>query len=214
MKYKQSFLLLLFLFVSGLIGAQPRFDVGIHGGPILSTVPGFSNTNLMKLSGCAGFMVTRRDNKKNYAQLEINYIRKGSFRVPEEGKPDKINFSLHYVEAPLVYRFENLKISRKGKGGWETGISYARLIAPQLRRNGTLTDFDPIWSDKYDLSLLAGAHIIFANHIMIRTRISYSVNPILRRNILPNEIENFSSPRTHNITVQFGVAFLLRGLYY
>lgn len=214
MKLKYILAVVFALTFKSLLVAQPRFDVGIHGGPILSTIFGFSNSNLMKLSGTAGFLVTRRDNKKNYAQLEINYIRKGSFRLPKDDNPDKINFSLHYIEAPLLYRFENLKISRKGRGGWELGLSYAYLLAPQLRRNGDLTYFNPILSDKYDLSVLTGAHIIFANHIMIRTRATYSINPILRRNILPGEIENFNSQKTHSLTIQFGVAFLLRGLYY
>lgn len=214
MRYKLILAILIGFACQSLLEAQPRYDVGFQGGPILSTIPGFANSSLWKLSGQGGVIFTRRDNKKNYAQLEINIIRKGAWRKPEVNNPDKINFSLYYIEAPLLYRFENLKISRRGKGGWEAGLSYAYLVSPQLRRNGELQEFDSRWSDKYDLSALAGVHIIYGAHLMFRTRFAYSINPILRRNILPNEIENFNSQKTHNVTIQFGLVWLIRGVYY
>ena len=214
MRAKFVLLLPVFLTAALVLRAQPKWDMGFQGGPLFSTMFGFSNTSLMKLSGQGGFVFTRRDAHKNHLQLEVNVVRKGAWRKPEADNPDKINLSLYYVETPLMYRYDNLKLSRKGRGGFHIGLSYARLVSPQLRRNGVSQDFNPIWSDKYDLSMLGGIHVVYYNHLKVGTRVTYSINPILRRNILPGEIENFNSQATHNLTVQFSVAWMIRGLYY
>lgn len=202
------------LFCSAIVVAQPRYDFGLQGGVLISGMPGFSNVPLSKVSGYGGFSITRRDDKKNYLQLDIGYTRKGAFRLPKNDTADRFNLSLHYAEAAMVYRWEVLKISRGTRGGLEAGISYAYLLSPQIRRDGERFDFNPIWSDKYDLSIVAGAHMIFSGHLLFRARATYSVNPILRRNILPNDIESLNVLKTHNITLQFGVVWLMRGLYY
>jgi hypothetical protein len=206
--------LVFILLCSATIIAQPRYDFGVQGGVLISGMPGFSNVPLSKVSGYGGIALTRRDDKKNYLQLDIGYIRKGAFRLPDNDTADRFNLSLHYAEAALVYRWEVLKISRGTRGGLDAGMSYAYLLSPQIRRNGDRFDFNPIWSDKYDLSIIAGAHMIFNGHVLFRTRITYSVNPILRRNFLPNDIEHLSVLKTHNITLQFGVVWLMRGMFY
>ncbi|HTF04491.1 MAG TPA: porin family protein [Bacteroidia bacterium] len=204
------FILALFLLTGSLLHAQPRFNVGFQAGGALTTIPGFSNSGMSKLTVTGGMIITRRDNNRNYAQVEINYIQKGGIRRAQDDNPDRVSLTLHYVEVPLLYRWENLKVSRNGTGGLEAGLSFARLLAPVMRRNGDQVALNPIVMDYYDLSLLGGVHFLIGQHFMIRSRLSWSINPILRRNILPNEITNFSSPRTHNICLQFGIAWFIR----
>src|SRR5687767_8910250 len=75
----------LLFFISGIsfLAAQPKWDFGIHGGALVSTIPDFSNAGFTKVSGTAGVIITRRDKYKNHVQIEINYIRKGALRKPE-----------------------------------------------------------------------------------------------------------------------------------
>lgn len=214
MKFKLLFLIFLISAGTLMLHAQPRFDMGFHGGALVSTMPGFSNSGMSKVSGTGGCIITWRDNKKNHFQLEVNYIRKGALRKPEGDNPDKISLSLHYVEVPLYYRINAFSASRKGRGGIDIGLSYARLISPQLRRNGDPVTFNKIWSDRYDLSALAGVHYIIHSRMIVYARYSFSINPILRRNILPDDIDNFNSQQTHSHVVQFGLSFFIRGRYY
>jgi hypothetical protein len=206
----------MLLFVAGItfLAAQPKYDFGIHGGPLVSHLPDFSNAGFTKVSGTAGFIMTRRDRYKNHLQLEINYIRKGAFRKPEADNPDRFNLSLHYVEIPLFYRMDNFAISRKGRAGIDFGLSYARLISPRMFRNGDQIPFNEIWSDKYDLSAMAGIHFRLSNRIYLDARYSFSINPILRRNVLPNDIKDFNSQQTHSHVFQAGICFYFRGRYY
>lgn len=194
--------------------AQPRYDIGFHGGALVSTMPDFSNSGFSKVSGTAGVVFTRRDMYKNHLQLEVNYIRKGALRKPEADNPDKISLSLHYVEFPLYYRMDNLVFSRGGRGGFDLGLSYSYLLSPQLRRNGNSIDYDRRWSDNYDLSTLCGFHFIINSRLIIDARYLFSINPILRRNILPADIATFNSQQTHSHVIKVGLAFYMRGRYY
>lgn len=214
MRFKLIILAVLLLSGKSMLKAQPRWDMGFHGGPLLSTMPGVANSSLWKLSGQGGFLFTRRDNKKNYLQIEVNFIRKGAWRKVTENNPSKLNLSFYYAEFPVLYRFENLKISRKGRGGWEVGLSYAHIVSPQLRVDGERIELEKQKYDDYDMSVLAGVHVIFTNHVMIRGRITYSINPIMRSTFIPDVLYNIPTEKTHNITLQFGVAWLIRGLYY
>jgi hypothetical protein len=212
---KTRFILFLFLVAGPLMSyAQPRYDIGFQGGALVSTMPGFSNAGMTKLSGTGGIIFTRRDRFKNHLQMEINYIRKGALRKPEADNPDKISLSLHYVEIPLYYRLNAFKASRKGRGGIDFGLSYAYLLSPQLRRNGDKIEFNPIWSDKYDLSAMAGLFYSVNSHVIISAKYAFSINPILRRNIIPDDIASFNSQQTHNHMFQVNIAFFIRGRYY
>lgn len=199
------------------LAAQPKMDFGIHGGPLVSHLPDFSNSAFTKVSGTAGFIITRRDKYKNYVQMEINYIRKGAFRRPEDDNANKFNLSLHYVEIPVFYRMESFSFSTRGKEarvGVDFGLSYARLISPRMFKNGDQIAFSELWSDKYDMSALFGAHLRISNRIYLDARYSFSINPILRRNILPHDIQDFNSQQTHNHVIQAGICFYMRGRYY
>lgn len=214
MKYRLIFSFLLIVASESMLKAQPRYDVGFHGGALVSTMPDFSNSGFSKLSGTGGITFIRRDKTKNHLQLEINYIRKGALRKPESDNPDKLSLSLHYVEVPLYYRIENLSVARKGRGGIDLGLSYAYLISPQLRRNGNSIEYNRKWSDNYDLSAMAGLHYIVNSHVIISAKYAFSINPILRRNILPNDIAEFNSQQTHNHIIQVSLEFYMRGRYY
>lgn len=217
MKLPISFTILFLFAGMTFLAAQPKFDFGIHGGPLVSHLPDFSNAGFTKVSGTAGFIVTRRDRYKNYLQLEVNYIRKGAFRKAVDDNPNKFNLSLHYVEVPLFYRMENFSFSRRGRDhrvGVDFGLSYARLISPRLFKNGDQIAFNEIWADKYDLSALFGAHLRISNRLYFDARYSFSINPILRRNILPYDITDFNSQQTHSHVIQVGVCFYMRGRYY
>ncbi len=217
MKFKFVFTLILIFTSKAMLIAQPEFDFGFHGGVLVSTMPEFSNAGFTKFSGTGGVIITKRDKYKNYFQMEINYIRKGALRKPEGDNTDKINLSLHYVELPIFYRMEKLSITTRGKEqrvGLDFGLSYARLIAPRMFRNGDQVAFNEIWSDKYDLSALLGAHLRISNRLYLDVRYLFSINPILRRNILPNDIAAFNSQQTHSHVIQAGISFYMRGRYY
>lgn len=217
MKLRTSLTLVLFFAGITFLAAQPKFDFGIHGGPLVSTIPDFSNAGFTKVSGTAGFIITRRDRYKNYLQMEINYIRKGAFRKAVDDNPNKFNLSLHYVEIPVFYRMENFSFSRRGKEqriGIDFGLSYARLISPRMFKNGDQVAFNELWSDKYDMSALVGAHLRISNRIYLDARYSFSINPILRRNVLPYDISDFNSQQTHSHVFQAGLCFYMRGRYY
>ena len=211
--------LTLFLIFGGIafLAAQPKFDFGIHGGPLVSTMPDFSNAGFTKVSGTAGFILTRRDRYKNYVQMEINYIRKGAFRKAEDDNPNKFNLSLHYVEIPVIYRFEKFAFrsgAHEQRAGIDLGLSYARLISPRMFKNGDQIAFNELWSDKYDMSAIFGVHLRINNRMYLDARYSFSINPILRRNVLPYDIKDFNSQQTHNHVFQAGVCFYMRGRYY
>lgn len=213
--------LTLILFFGGItfLAAQPKFDFGMHGGVLVTHLPDFSNSAFTKVSGTGGFIITRIDKYKNYLQMEVNYIRKGAFRRPEADNPNKFNLSLHYVEIPVFYRFESFAFTSRGKEqrvGVDLGLSYARLISPRMFKNGDQIAFNEVWADKYDLSALFGGHIRINNNMYFDMRYSFSINPILRRNVLPYDIPvtEFNSQQTHNHVIQAGICFYMRGRYY
>jgi hypothetical protein len=218
MKLRITLSILLFIGGITFLAAQPKVDFGLHGGVLVSNMPGFTNTGFRKVSGTAGVIITRRDKYKNYVQVEINYIRKGAFRKEENDNPNKYNLSLHYVEIPVFYRMEKFALtSRNGQEqrvGVDIGLSYARLISPRMFKNGDQVAFNEIWSDKYDLSALFGVHLRVNNRMYFDARYSFSINPILRRNVLPYDIHNFNSQQTHSHVIQVGVSFYMRGRYY
>jgi|GEM_PF-1527509 hypothetical protein len=211
----------LILIFGGIIflAAQPKMDFGIHGGPLVSNLPDFSNQGFNKVSATAGVIITRRDKYKNYVQMEINYIRKGAFRKPEGISTNKFNLSLHYIEIPVIYRFEKFAFNsgaHEQRVGIDLGLSYARLISPRLFKNGDQVAFNEIWADKYDMSAIFGAHLRINNRMYLDARYSFSINPILRRNILPYDIpySEYNTQQTHNHVFQAGICFYMRGRYY
>jgi len=217
MKLRIFFATLFLLGGITFLSAQPKLDFGLHGGVLVSNMPGFANTGFRKVSGTAGLIITRRDKYKNYVQVEVNYIRKGAFRKAEDDNANKYNLSLHYVEIPVFYRMEKLAINMRGQEqrvGIDLGLSYARLISPRMFKNGEQVAFNEIWSDKYDLSALFGVHLRINNRMYFDARYSFSINPILRRNVLPYEITDFNSQQTHNHVIQVGMSFYMRGRYY
>lgn len=103
------------------------FQGGLSAGVIASQIDGDGYEGFDKFGATFGGFVTNNFGTNNIAmQLEINYIDKGSRRVPNfEHGITYYMIKLNYVEVPVFIKYKYKKLWLEG------GLSYARLIKYQ-----------------------------------------------------------------------------------
>ncbi len=175
---------LLFLFVTAFSYSQ-RFHSGVNVGLVTSQVDGDTYAGFTKLGFTAGGFVSKRfsaDSKWN-ALFEINYIQKGSRKLPH---PDKGDYSLYklnlnYVEVPVLlsydFRTTDTLLGLKNKFSLEFGLAFAVLVGSfEEDTYGQLPGATPF--QKKDISVLAGIRYNLTKNIIFNIRTEYSALPV------------------------------------
>lgn len=175
---------LLFLFITVFAYSQ-RFHSGVNVGLVTSQVDGDTYAGFTKLGFTAGGFVSKRfsaDSKWN-ALFEINYIQKGSRKLPH---PDKGDYSLYklnlnYVEVPVLlsydFRTTDTLLGLKNKFSLEFGLAFAALVGSfEEDTYGQLPGAIPF--QKKDISVLAGIRYNLTKNIIFNIRTEYSALPV------------------------------------
>src|ERR1051325_2591243 len=112
-----------------------QFKVGLATGIVTSQVDGDTHAGYSKLGFYAGGFVTKKFSQTSNwsASFEINYIQKGSRKVPHPDKGDysiyKLN--LNYAEVPLLLKYAfhspDSLLGEKVKFQLESGLAVGAL---------------------------------------------------------------------------------------
>mgnify|MGYP002628937209 CR=1 FL=1 len=150
------------------------FKAGIQLGITGTQVTGDRLSGYNKAGLFGGSFVNIPVGKLGDAQLEINFIQKGSRKnaKPSDGIYTSFLLRLNYIEVPVMYRFDiwkQLKI--------EAGGQFAYLInSRQFDENGEFYEVPGVPDfNKYDISVLAGLNYKINDNWGFSFRYSYSV---------------------------------------
>ena len=148
---------------------RPVLSLGLVGSQVDGdTYSGYNKSGLM-----AGLGVNHQLGEKMEFELAITYIQKGARKNsnPAKGDLNYYLFRLHYVEVPLMFKYNYKKIKL------EAGLSYAYLFSysEENAAVGYYTTNPPLHRDvSYDL----GCGYKISDNFLVNLRYSYSMLPI------------------------------------
>lgn len=200
------------MFNALLVNAQ-RFEPGLQVGLVTSQVDGDTHAGFNKIGLQAGGTLQRKLSEKSPWSFgfEINYIQKGSRRVPQ---PDKgiyteYHLNLNYAEVPVMLSFA---FGTKDSAGMSSKnfVIYGGLAAGSLVYSkeedafGVLTGGRPF--RKTEFSLLAGLRYKLTQRAGFDIRTQYSLFPVRdagSSGYQPNWIQNYIKPGYYNNLLVF-----------
>ncbi|MCU4174686.1 porin family protein [Carboxylicivirga sp. N1Y90] len=153
-----------------------EFRAGPLAGIGFSQVDGDAFAGYQKIGLNIGGFVSRSIAKDWDLQLDIAYIQKGSKVTPdvEKGKYDEYEIDLHYINFPLVARYQYKQFSFEG------GLAIAVLFADDEIQNGqSIKGNDgvpPFQTIEY--STVFGVNYHFSERLWVNARMLYSLNRI------------------------------------
>lgn len=158
-----------------VLGAQ-EFRAGPLAGVGFSQVDGDAYAGYQKIGLNIGGFVSRSLGKYWDLQFDIAYIQKGSKVTPdvEKGRYDDYEIDLHYINFPLVARYQYKQFSFEG------GLGVAVLFADDEFQNGqSIKENDgvpPFQTIEY--STIFGVNYHFSDRLWVNARMLYSLNRI------------------------------------
>jgi len=168
-------ILIISLIVLTSISAKSQdFSAGMQLGMTGTQVTGDGLSGFNKAGIFAGVYVSRPMGRLGSAQLEFNFIQKGSRKnaKPSDGIYDSYLLRMNYVEVPILYKFRIVKPLEI-----EAGLQFAYLI--NYREFDEHGEFypDPDVPDlkKLDFSAFAGLHYKINDKWGISLRYGYSI---------------------------------------
>lgn len=177
-------IIILFL-LTAVASYSQRFNSGINLGLVTSQVDGDTYAGFNKLGFTAGGFVSRRfSSESKWSTLfEINFIQKGSKKLPH---PDKGDYSfykltLNYVEVPILllydFRTSDTLLGLSGKFSLEFGLGFATLVhSYEEDTYGIFPGATPF--QKLDIPLIAGIRYNLTKNIIFNIRTEYSLLPV------------------------------------
>ncbi|MCL3780040.1 PorT family protein [Prolixibacteraceae bacterium JC049] len=168
-------LIVSFVFVSQ--AKAQRFSGGVLGGITASQVEGDKYSGFHRLGVTGGMWVRFPVSDKWGLQGEIKYTQKGSKRNPKPKKGDYTSYSMatHYVELPLLLRYETQKrFSLLG------GVTAGYLIGSKEKDEYGVIDESLIKESikKIDIAVTAGVEVALIPKLSLDLRWAYSLLPI------------------------------------
>jgi len=169
---KPIFYFLLFIFIPALSFSQ-EFDGGLFAGLVSSQVDGDNWSGYHKTGFSAGAFVSRKISEDLGAQIELKYIRKGSFQDDKKTGANYYKSKLNYIEMPFLLNYAVNKFTFEG------GMAGAVLInSKEEDLYGELPIDQVIDFNKIEISGVAGFNYHAWENIFINFRFSYSLLPI------------------------------------
>ena len=166
----------LSLSLSAALHAQ-HFQAGLNGGIATSQVHGDNLSGFNKAGVAAGGFVKRILNDKWDALFEINYVQKGSRKIPNPAKGDYRSYLLRldYAEVPVVIRFKIQK-----QIALETGFAFAGLVREKEINNeiNMIQTQQSAHFNKTDFSFIIGLNYLFKTNVDFIARYTNSFLPI------------------------------------
>lgn len=213
---KTVLLCTLNLVLCTFLSAQP-FKVGVHAGIATTQVDGDTYAGYSKAGLMAGGFVSKRlsPESKWTAAFEINYIQKGSRKVPRPDKGDFADYKLklNYAEVPLLLRYDFAVSDSTGgnRMNFEAfgGIAIGALVNfEESDAFGVVTGGTPF--QKTDVSYILGLSYFVTEHIGFEARTEYSIVPVRKggtSTYYPNWTTNFFKPGYYNNLLVFSFRY-------
>ncbi len=167
-----------YAFFASFLFAQNKFKAGVVAGLSATQVHGDTYSGFDKAGLYAGAFVKYDFNEKWSAQLELDYIQKGSRKNPEPENGDYVLFLLkvNYIEAPILIQWKHKHF------GFEIGASYGALVnSKEANQFGPVVNSIPL--QKGDVSALYGFNYYINEHFVVNVRNSNSILPIRKFDI-------------------------------
>ncbi len=143
-----------------------KFHGGIQVGLPMSQVSGDQLGGFDKAGIFGGGFVSLHFFQKSSVQLEINYIQKGSRKNPnpDNGDYSKYLLRLHYIEVPLLYKYDLHKLI-----SLEIGAAVA-FLAKSTEEDENGVSLEPRAFNKYEISLIGGGYVNFLKKLRLNVR--------------------------------------------
>ena len=131
---KKIFIFLLFLLLTGFKGQAQSFDGGFIAGVVTSQINGDGYAGFHQIGGTAGFFGRVPTDGPSSWQMELKYSLYGAHSSVDEVDYglNPMNIRLHYVELPLMFRYDLSALNINGKTldfiTFELGLSGDFLI--------------------------------------------------------------------------------------
>jgi len=177
----KSKIYIIFFLSLPLFSFSQEFDGGVFAGFVSSQVDGDNWGGYNKTGFSAGAFVSRKISEDWGAQIELKYIRKGSFQDDKKTGENYYKSKLNYVEMPLLLNYAVNKFRFEG------GVAGAVLInSKEEDLWGELPIDQTIDFNRIEICGLAGFNYHAWENIFINFRYSYSLLPI--RQNFSNEV--------------------------
>ncbi len=167
---------IIFLFIVMITGSSvigQDFHGGVLGGLSTSEISGDRLTGPNKAGLYFGAFVNRQFTPHSSAQMELDFIQKGSRKNHDSTLLDTAYLlRLNYVEIPVHYNFHFNE-----KASLETGLSLGVLIHSYEEANGYEWVSGPSFF-RTDLSFNIGAFYSLTDKLRINVRYSNSILPV------------------------------------
>ncbi|MFH1005720.1 MAG: outer membrane beta-barrel protein [Bacteroidota bacterium] len=190
---KYLFLLSSLLFFTNSLFSQ-RFHAGLSAGISTTQVDGDTYSGYNKIGLTAGGFVSTNisSSEKWKASFEIDYIQKGSHKIPHPDKLDYTNYllRLNYVEVPLLLKYQLSSVTMivdsvettHPKFSVEAGTSFGALVhAEEYSQYSQVIGGTPF--EKYEWAFLIGLNYSFKKKMSINIRYEYSILPVRNNKI-------------------------------
>ena len=215
------------LVLSGSAGALSGQDFrgGFRAGLTASEVSGDDAGGPDKLGWFAAVFTNRDVSEHSRLQLEVMYIQKGS-RVFRDSHADQnghqrtsffpaagdngYRFNLHYVEVPLVFKFDfspSIPLPYVDRLTGEIGLSGSTVVGHYEEREGKditdrMADERPFYAA--ELNLLAGFYYPIRDGLDFQLRFSQGVTPLRPHQ---REAATWYNRGQYNTVWSFGLSF-------
>ncbi|PCH94770.1 MAG: hypothetical protein COB85_05275 [Bacteroidetes bacterium] len=169
------YLLLIICCLTATLASSQGFDAGILTGANMSQVDGDRLAGYKKINGIFGVFVNRKFNNILRAQMEMNYIGKGSKQAanPDSGITYFRKISLHYLEVPLMLQFWWEKYNVHV----DMGITYGVLLSQREEdEHGDKVLVGPFKDTEF--GFIFGINYGFYERLTVALRFGYSIIPV------------------------------------
>ncbi|MCU0432040.1 MAG: PorT family protein [Bacteroidia bacterium] len=198
-------LCLLVFFCGGLaLHAQQTFSAGLLAGITTSQIHGDTYWGWNQAGPLAGMFVSIRPQQKAYFQMELQYTRKGSRKIaqPDKGDLDFFELRMHYIEVPLLLRYNTKKIY------YQIGASGGVLF--RVREWDDFGEVQPRDFRPYEIAWILGAGYKFNDKFAFDVRTSNSFFPVKKFDIpitYPRFYQNFFNKGMYHNLLSFSVTW-------
>lgn len=216
---RKPFFVLGLLFLFSVSGFSQQFKAGILAGIVTSQVDGDGYAGYSKAGILGGAFVASKfsSDSKWSASFAIDYIQKGSRKLPHPDKGDFADYKLrlNYVEVPVLLKYDfGLTDSlgqKTAKFAVFGGISIGKLIqSAEWDAAGLLTGGTPF--QKSEISYVLGLSYHIIEHIDFNVYTEYSIIPVRKggtSTYYQNWTYKFFKPGFYNNLIVFSAQYRL-----
>ena len=211
MNYKTIVLSVFLLSIIGFKGQAQSFDGGLIAGAITSQINGDGYAGYHQIGWTAGFFGRIPTKGPSSWQMELKYSLFGAHSSAEEVNYglNPMSIRLHYVELPLMYRYNFSKLNINGKPldfiTLEIGVSGDFLIRGKQSANNEDFFDNSSWLF-FSMTGNVGLQFDLSDHLGINIRSMNSITPCR----LHPEAPLFSFNHCYNIVLQGTVVYTIK----